>query len=229
MITLDNVSKVYKIGRERKIFALTEVSATLQSGEFVAVVGPSGSGKSTFLAMSGLLDKPTEGKILFDGKDVTGLSDQERTAIRAGRCGFIFQFPSLIPTLNALENVLLPRTINRNYDKKDNEWGREVLERVGLGDKLENLPYQLSGGEQRRVALARSLINNPDIILADEPTGAVDEQNAKLIIDLFKELNQQGKMIIMVTHDLTLAQQAERIIELENSRIVQDIVRENHV
>ncbi|MBN6186538.1 ABC transporter ATP-binding protein [Aneurinibacillus sp. BA2021] len=218
MIALENIYKTYRIGRERKVHALSGVSEEIRTGEFAAVVGPSGSGKSTFLAMAGLLEQPTEGTVRFDGTDVTRFSDKERTRIRAERCGFIFQFPSLIPTLNALENVLLPKTVHRTYRNEDEEWGREVLARVGLADKLENLPYQLSGGEQRRVALARALVNKPDIILADEPTGAVDAYNASIIMELFKEWNARGTTVIMVTHDMTLAAEAGRIIELENGR-----------
>ncbi|ERI11289.1 ABC transporter ATP-binding protein [Aneurinibacillus aneurinilyticus] len=223
MIMLEQICKTYKIGRERKIHALHNISETVYEGEFVAVVGPSGSGKSTFLAMAGLLERPTEGVVRFDGKDVTNLRDKERTRIRAERCGFIFQFPSLIPTLNTLENVLLPKTIHRTYQASDEKWGKEVLEKVGLKDKLENLPYQLSGGEQRRVALARALINKPDVILADEPTGAVDAYNASVIVSLFKEWNAQGKTVIMVTHDMKQADEAGRIIELADGRLKQDM------
>jgi len=219
MIVLENICKTYRIGRERKVHALSDVSETIGAGEFVAVVGPSGSGKSTFLAMAGLLERPTEGIVRFDGKDVTDLRDTERTRIRAERCGFIFQFPSLIPTLNALENVLLPKTVHRTYKASDEEWGREMLARVGMGDKLENLPYQLSGGEQRRVALARALINKPDVILADEPTGAVDAYHADVIMNLFKEWNAQGKTVIMVTHDMKLAGEAGRVIQLKDGRV----------
>ncbi|AMA72102.1 MULTISPECIES: ABC transporter ATP-binding protein [Aneurinibacillus] len=219
MISLENIHKTYRIGRERKVHALKGISETIHAGEFVAVVGPSGSGKSTFLAIAGLLERPTEGTVRFDGKDVTGLSDKERTRIRAEQCGFVFQFPSLIPTLNTLENVLLPKTLCRTYKKSDEEWGRNLLARVGLDDKLDNLPYQLSGGEQRRVALARALINKPDVIFADEPTGAVDEYNAIIIIELFKEWNAQGRTVIMVTHDMKLAAEAGRIIQLEQGRL----------
>jgi ABC-type lipoprotein export system ATPase subunit len=216
MIRLENIQKTYRIGGETKVHALGGVSVSIAAGEFVSVVGPSGSGKSTFLAMAGLLDRPTEGAVFFGEKEVTGVSDKERTRIRAQRCGFISQFPSLIPTLNALENVLLPKTVHRTYQESDAAWGRETLKRVGLADKLENLPYQLSGGEQRRVALARALVNKPDVILADEPTGAVDAYNASLIMELFKGWNRQGKTIIMVTHDERLASEAGRTIQLEN-------------
>jgi ABC-type lipoprotein export system ATPase subunit len=219
MITLENLSKKYRIGRERHVHALENITATIAAGEFVAVIGPSGSGKSTFLAMAGLLERPSEGIVCFDGRDVTDLDDKERTRIRAERCGFVFQFPSLIPTLNALENVLLPKTVHRTYQTNDEEWAKELLARVGLGDKMDNLPYQLSGGEQRRVALARALINKPDVILADEPTGAVDEYNAHIIMELFKEWNAKGKTIVMVTHDTALAGQAGRILRLEKGRV----------
>lgn len=222
MIRLENVKKTYRIGQEKVVEALTDVNVTISPGEFISVVGPSGSGKSTFLAIAGLLEKPTEGNVYFDEQEVAHLKDHQKAKIRAAKCGFVFQFPSLIPTLNALENVILPKTLERKFTPKDIDRGKELLEHVGLGDKIEHLPYQMSGGEQRRVALARALINEPEYILADEPTGAVDEENAHIIINLFKEWNRLGKTIIMVTHDMKLAKEASRLIYIEKGKIVRE-------
>lgn len=222
MIRLENVKKSYRIGQEKVVEALSDINVTIHPGEFISVVGPSGSGKSTFLAIAGLLEKPTEGNVYFGEKEVAHLKDRHKAKIRAENCGFVFQFPSLIPTLNALENVILPKTLERSFTPKDLERGKELLEHVGLGDKIENLPYQMSGGEQRRVALARALINEPEYILADEPTGAVDEDNARIIINLFKEWNRLGKTIIMVTHDMKLAKEASRLIYIEKGKIVRE-------
>ena len=222
MIRLENVTKTYKLGQEKKIHALSDINVTIHPGEFISVVGPSGSGKSTFLAMAGLLERPNEGNVYFDEKEVSHLKDKQKAKIRAEKCGFVFQFPSLIPTLNALENVILPKTLDRTFSSRDLERGKELLVRVGLEDKVDNLPYQMSGGEQRRVALARALINEPEYILADEPTGAVDEDNANIIIDLFKNWNQTGKTIIMVTHDMKLAKQSSRLIYIDKGKIIRE-------
>lgn len=222
MIRLENIKKTYRIGREKTVDALSDITVTIGEGEFISVIGPSGSGKSTFLAMAGLLEKSNEGKIFFDEQDVTRLTDKQRAKIRAKKCGFVFQFPSLIPTLNAVENVILPKTLDRSFKPEDLERARELLATVGLEDKMDNLPYQMSGGEQRRVALARALINQPDYILADEPTGAVDDENAQIIVSLFKEWNKAGKTIIMVTHDMKLAQEASRRIFIDKGKIIRE-------
>lgn len=220
MIRLEQIQKRYRLGREKWISALGHISVQIEAGEFAFILGPSGSGKSTFLAIAGLLDRPTEGTVWFGEQDVTLLSDSQRTAIRSEKCGFIFQFPSLIPTLNALENVILPKTISGRFSAQDESRGMELLERVGLKEKAEHLPYQLSGGEQRRVAMARALMNDPDVILADEPTGALDYENAEVIMQLFTQLNKEGKTILMVTHDRELARYASRIIQIEQGHIV---------
>lgn len=222
MIRLENVTKTYRIGQEKKVNALSDINVTIHPGEFISVVGPSGSGKSTFLAMAGLLERPNEGNVYFYEKEVAHLKDKHKAKIRAEKCGFVFQFPSLIPTLNALENVILPKTLDRSFSPKDIERGKELLVHVGLEDKVDNLPYQMSGGEQRRVALARALINEPEYILADEPTGAVDEDNANIIINLFKDWNRSGKTIIMVTHDMRLAKQSSRLIYIEKGKIIRE-------
>lgn len=220
MIRLEQIQKRYRMGRERWVTALEDICVEIDKREFSFILGPSGSGKSTFLAIAGLLDRPTEGKVWFGGQDVTLLSDSQRTAIRSERCGFIFQFPSLIPTLTALENVILPKTISGRFSAQDENRGMDLLDRVGLKEKAEHLPYQLSGGEQRRVAMARALMNDPDVILADEPTGALDYENAETIMQVFTQLNKEGKTILMVTHDRELARYASRIIQIEQGRIV---------
>ncbi|RKD24656.1 hypothetical protein BEP19_05480 [Ammoniphilus oxalaticus] len=221
MIRLKQVMKSYRLSREHTVQALHEIDLEIKTGEFVSIVGPSGSGKSTFLALVGLLDRPSEGKMWFAGQDVTDLSDRARTAIRSERCGFIFQFPSLIPTLTAVENVVLPKTLSGRYaGSADLTRGAELLAKVGLADKTDRLPYQLSGGEQRRVAMARALMNEPEIILADEPTGALDDENAKVMMDVFKTMNQLGKTILMVTHDQQLTAYASRTIQIRDGRVV---------
>lgn len=220
MIVLENVKKSYRLGREHWVDALTEMNMELKKGEFVSIIGPSGSGKSTFLALVGLLDRPTEGKIWFSGENVTDLSDKDRTLIRSKMCGFIFQFPSLIPTLTAVENVMLPKTISGSFQSTDHQRGVELLDAVGLGEKVDRLPYQLSGGEQRRVAMARALMNDPEVILADEPTGALDDENAKVMMDVFVRMNGLGKTILMVTHDRELTSYASRMIEIQGGHVV---------
>jgi len=220
MIRLEGVKKSYRLGREQWVDALVDINIEIHKGEFVSIIGPSGSGKSTFLALVGLLDRPSEGKIWFVGQDVTDLSDQARTAIRSEKCGFIFQFPSLIPTLTAVENVILPKTISGRFHPHDHQRGVELLEAVGLVDKVDRLPYQLSGGEQRRVAMARALMNDPEVILADEPTGALDDENAKVMMDVFVRMNGLGKTILMVTHDRELTSYATRTIQIQSGHVV---------
>ncbi len=220
MIRMEQIGKRYQLGWERYVHALEDVSATIEQGEFVSVVGPSGSGKSTFLAIAGLLDRPTSGELWLDGQPMGQAREAERTAIRAQKCGFVFQFPSLVPTLTALENVILPKTVQGRWEAKDEAYGRELLERVGLIEKADHLPFQLSGGEQRRVALARALMNRPVLLLADEPTGALDQENAEMIMRLFHEIHAEGCTILMVTHDLGLAAQTGRIIRLARGRLV---------
>lgn len=220
MIRLEGVKKSYQLARESWSHALEDITLSIEKREYVSIMGPSGSGKSTLLALAGLIDRPTEGKVWFDSKDVTALSDKERAAIRSRMCGFVYQFPSLIPTLTAVENVMMPKTVAGSYESKDEGFALALLEKVGLKVKAGHLPYQLSGGEQRRVAMARALMNNPDVLLADEPTGALDYENAMVIMKVFKQLNEEGKTILIVTHDRELAMQANRMVRLEKGRLV---------
>ncbi len=219
MIRMEGIGKRYMIAWEQYVTALENITVTINKGEFVSVVGPSGSGKSTFLAIAGLLDRPTSGELWLDGQPMGNASEKERTYLRAQKCGFIYQFPSLVPTLTAWENVILPKTVQGSYSKEDNKRVDALLDRVGLLEKKDHLPFQLSGGEQRRVALARALINQPGLLLADEPTGALDHENAELIMQLFQGIHAEGCTILMVTHDMQLAARTERMIMIKNGRM----------
>lgn len=214
MIELKHVTKSYPLGKAERRNALSDVSIVVREGEFVSVVGPSGSGKSTFLAIAGLLEYASEGKVIFQGQDVTDMKENERALLRADSIGFVFQFASLIPTLNVMENVLLPKTLQRKFRHEDIKRAEDLLIDVGLADKKDDLPHQLSEGQLRRVALARAMISDPPILMTDEPTGAIDQDNADMMMELFHKWHRQGKTIIMVTHDRKLASQTDRQIEI---------------
>ena len=224
-VKVDGVSKVFK-GEGVETHALLQVSAEFQKGEFVSVVGSSGSGKSTLLSVIGTLDQPTDGKILFGAKDVTEFTHKELADFRFENIGFIFQQFHLIPTMTAMENVMAPLFSRKvPYNKK--ERAIELLESIGLGDKLHSLPSQLSGGQQQRVAIARALVHEPQWLLADEPTGNLDTETGELIFQIIKSLNKEkGCGVIFVTHDIELAEKADRIIEMKDGRIVSDRVVE---
>lgn len=196
--------------------ALGGVSFTVEGGEWIAIMGPSGSGKTTLINILGGLDTPTGGKAIVDGTDVARLGEAGLTRYRAEKIGFIFQQFHLVPYLTALENVMLAQYFHSTTDEGE---ARHALERVGLGDRVSHLPLQLSGGEQQRVAVARALINHPKLILADEPTGNLDEANQETVIDLLRELHNQGHTILMVTHDPALGCLADRRIELAHGRL----------
>jgi len=216
MIELQNVTKIYSRGPE-KVHALRNVSLTVEPGEFLAIVGPSGSGKTTLLQLIGCMDRPTEGKININGKEVSGLNEAALTGFRSESIGFVFQQFFLIPTLTALENVELPMLFGTKKNHRSD--ARELLRRIGLGDRLNHRPSELSGGEMQRAAIARALINSPEIILTDEPTGNLDSENANNILRLFKELNSQGQTILMVTHNTELAAQARRVVQLKDGQL----------
>src|SRR3989339_1650144 len=200
IIKLENVWKIYKMGKV-EVPALRGLNLEIKKGEFVAIMGPSGSGKSTAMNMIGCLDVPTKGRIFLEGQDISKLSESDLAQIRGKKIGFIFQTFNLILTLSALENVALPM-IFQNITKEERvKRATELLEMVGLGDRINHKPNELSGGQQQRVAIARSLINNPEVILADEPTGNLDSKSASEIIDILKGLNDLGITIVMVTHE----------------------------
>lgn len=219
MILLEHVSKRYpaRSGKNAPMLsALDDVSLHVETGEWIAVMGPSGSGKSTLVNLIGCLDRPSEGRIRLDGEDIADLPPNEMNRVRAEKIGFVFQQFHLIPYLTALENVMLAQYFHSMTDEKE---AREALERVGLAERAHHLPGQLSGGEQQRVCIARALINDPKIILADEPTGNLDAQNEEIVLRLLRELHRQGRTIVMVTHDPVMARLADRTVELHHGRI----------
>jgi len=219
MIRLERVRKVYSARAEgdgSTINALDGVSLTVPAGEWIAMMGPSGSGKSTLVNLIGCLDRPSSGEIWLDGSNVAAMNAQELNRVRAEKLGFVFQQFHLIPYLTALENLMLSQYFHSMTDEKE---ALAALERVGLKDRATHLPAHLSGGEQQRVCIARALINDPKIILADEPTGNLDAENQAIVLRLLRELHQQGRTIVMVTHDPVVAQMADRRIELRHGRI----------
>ncbi len=222
LIELKEVWKVYQMG-EAQVEALRGVSLKIKKGEFVAITGASGSGKSTLMHLIGCLDKPTQGTILLDGRNISMMSESKLAEIRGRKIGFIFQQFNLIPTLNALENVALPIEFQNNTKDKAYETAKKLLQDVGLGDRTGHKPTELSGGQAQRVAIARSLANDPEVIMADEPTGNLDSKTGKYIMDFLCELHEkQGKTVIMVTHDLELVNFAKRVIKLKDGKIESD-------
>ena len=215
LLEVKNVSKIYG-----DLHALKEVSFQVRKGEWVAIMGSSGSGKSTMMNIIGCMDKPSIGEVILDGQDITKESQNSLTKIRREKIGLIFQQFHLIPYLTALENVMVAQYYHSIPDEQE---ALQALERVGLKDRAKHLPSQLSGGEQQRVCIARALINNPEIILADEPTGNLDEVNEKIVIEILKQLHKEGATIVVVTHDLDVGNVAERKIILEYGKIV-DVV-----
>lgn len=207
--------------RDTLVKALDQVDLQIQNGEFVAIVGTSGSGKSTLLHMLGGLDRPTEGKVFVDGKDIFSLKDEELTIFRRRKIGFVFQQYNLIPTMNVYENIVLPIGLDGNTP--DEDYVDEIIKTLGLENKLENLSNNLSGGQQQRVAIARALSSKPAIILADEPTGNLDSKTSQDVLGLLKITSERFKQtIVMITHDEEIAQMADRIIRIEDGKIVGD-------
>ena len=220
MITLENIKKVFRT-EEIDTWALREVSLEVKEGEFVAIMGPSGCGKTTLLNIMGLLDTPTEGTYTFNGKDVSQLSEKERTKIRKGTIGFVFQSFNLIDDLNVYENIELPLLYMGVPAKERKKRVEEILDRMAMSHRRKHFPCQLSGGQQQRVAVARAVVSNPKIILADEPTGNLDSKNSKEVMDLLCQLHEQGTTIVMVTHSQHNASYADRIISLYDGQIVE--------
>ena len=220
MLQARQLSKEYQSG-DHRLAVLRDVSFTVPDGAFVAVVGPSGSGKTTLLGLLAGLDVPTHGSVLLDGEDLTRLSEDRRAQLRGAKVGFVFQSFQLIPTLTALENVQVP--LELRGDSGADVRARELLRRVGLGDRLHHFPTQLSGGEQQRVAIARAFSNAPRILFADEPTGNLDSDTGGRIVELLESLNRESNStVVLVTHDAALANRAQRIIRLSDGRVVSD-------
>ena len=218
VIKARDLLKTYNVGDE-KITVLKKVSLDIKHGEFVSIIGPSGSGKSTFMNIIGCLDLADEGDYILDGKSITSLREDELSAVRNKTIGFIFQDFNLLSKLSALENVELPLIYQGKTKKERRSIALECLKKVGLQDKMKNRPSQLSGGQQQRVAIARALATNPRIILADEPTGALDSKTSKEILEILEGLNKDGKTIVMITHDMDIARKAKRVIKIKDGEI----------
>jgi putative ABC transport system ATP-binding protein len=223
MIELTGVGRTYPRPGGEPVRALEDVSLRIERGEFMALVGSSGSGKSTLMNVMGLLDEPDEGRYLLGGGDAAGLSLDERARLRNERIGFVFQSFHLLPRMSALENVELPLL----YSQRDviDGLGQRALEAVGLADRADHSPAELSGGQQQRVAIARALVNDPDLLLADEPTGNLDAGSAREIMAIFRALNDDGRTIVLVTHDPAIARQCGRVARLEGGRVVSEASR----
>jgi putative ABC transport system ATP-binding protein len=219
MIKLEKLCKSFQRPGEAVLQVLRDVDFSVDEGEFVAIVGPSGSGKSTLMNILGLLDRPDSGEYELQGRSVAQLSVEERARVRNETIGFVFQQFHLLPRTTATENVELPMVYSNQTDSRIREKAMEALCRVGLEERLTHYPNELSGGQQQRVAIARALVNNPGIILADEPTGNLDQLSGRAIMDLFRELNRNGSTILLITHDDALANEASRVVRIENSRL----------
>lgn len=218
LIELRHIYKIYQMGDE-EVRASDDVSLSISRGEFVAIVGKSGSGKSTLMNIIGALDVPTDGEYLLGGEDTSEMSDDQLAHIRNKMIGFVFQQYNLLPKLNLLENVELPLLYAGVPAQERRERAMESLKRVGLEDKWKNLPKQLSGGQQQRVSIARALAGSPSLILADEPTGALDSKTSREVLDFFKELNEEGNTIIIITHDSSIALEARRVVRIHDGKI----------
>ena len=216
LLEIKNVSKIYG-----ELKALDDVSLSVEKGEWVAIMGPSGSGKSTMMNIIGCMDKPSLGQVLLDGVDISKESSKKLTEIRRDKIGLIFQQFHMVSYLTAVENVMVSQYYHSTPDEQ------EALERVGLKQRAHHLPSQLSGGEQQRVCVARALINHPELILADEPTGNLDEANENIVLDLFRQLHREGTTLIVVTHDPEVGEAAQRMIVLEHGRVAREVVNEH--
>lgn len=214
LLELKNISKIYG-----DLHALDNVSLKVDKGEWIAIMGPSGSGKSTMMNIISCLDRPSLGEVIFDGQDISKFSGRKLTEFHRDKIGLVFQQFHLINYLNAVENVMVAQYYHSMPDEKE---ALEALERVGLKDRAKHLPSQLSGGEQQRVCIARALINSPELILADEPTGNLDEANENIVLDIFKQLHREGTSLVVVTHDPEVAEVAQRIIRLDYGKIASD-------
>ena len=219
LLEFKNVSKIYG-----ELHALDNVSFKVEKGEWMSIMGPSGSGKSTMMNIIGCMDKPSKGEVFLDGVDIAKEGSKKLTDIRRDKIGLIFQQFHLVSYLTALENVMLAQYYHSMPDEKE---ALEALDRFGLADRAKHLPSQLSGGEQQRVCVARALINHPEIILADEPTGNLDDANEEIVVDLFRQLHEEGTTLIVVTHDPEVGETAQRCIHLRNGKLIRETVNEN--
>ena len=226
ILQMENINKIYYLGDE-KSHVLKNVCLTVRQGEFVAVLGPSGSGKSTLMNIIGCLDTPTSGTYYLHGKEVSTLDEGALATVRSKEIGFIFQSFQLLPRLRAINNVELPLIYSGVPPQKRPEIAKRMLTRVGLAEKLYHYPNQLSGGQQQRVAIARALANNPTILLADEPTGALDQKTGKQVMALFNELNEEGHTIIMITHDIAIAKNARRIVKILDGNLTEGVAEDD--
>lgn len=221
LISLQNIYKIYQMG-DLVVRANDGISLNIYPGEFVSIVGKSGSGKSTIMNIIGALDVPTEGKYILNGQDVSEMSDDELAAIRNETIGFVFQQYNLLPKQNLMENVELPLVYAGVGAREREKRSLESLERVGLSDKWRYMPQQLSGGQQQRVSIARALVGNPSLILADEPTGALDSKTGRDVLDFLKQLHEEGNTVVIITHDNSIAMEAERVVKISDGKILFD-------
>ena len=217
---MSRINKFYQMGDEQA-HILKDISLTIERGEFLSVLGPSGSGKSTLMNIIGCLDVPTSGEYILNGEETNGLSEKELAGIRSREIGFIFQNHQLLPRLTALKNVELPLIYAGVPGRERRRRAREMLIRVGLEDRMNHYPNQLSGGQCQRVAIARALVGSPSILLADEPTGALDQKTGRQVMELFRELNDEGRTIVMITHDLKIAQNARRVVHIIDGELTE--------
>ncbi len=219
ILRLETVSKIYRMDGV-SVKALDNVSLAIMEGEFVSIIGPSGSGKSTLMHIVGCLDTPTSGKVLLDDQEISQMTERQLAQVRNKKIGFVFQQFNLLPRTSALDNVSLPLLYNGTTSSQIAKKAAEVLGKVGLGERLDHHPNQLSGGQQQRVAIARALITDPSIIIADEPTGNLDSKSGVEVMEIFKKLHQQGRTVILVTHDDNIANKAQRIIRLKDGKVI---------
>ncbi|MBI2232800.1 MAG: ABC transporter ATP-binding protein [Candidatus Aenigmarchaeota archaeon] len=219
MIKLKDVHRVYSMG-DLKIHALNGVDLHIKKGDFISVMGPSGSGKSTLLHLIGVLDKQSKGSVMIKDTDVAKLSDEERTTFRLRNIGFVFQFYSLLPELNAIENIFVPAVLGGQSSDESMKVSKQMLEKLGLGQRLHNYPHQLSGGEQQRVGIARALVNKPEILLADEPTASLDSKSGENVINTFRKLSEEAKKtVVLITHEESLGKMANKGVWLKDGKI----------
>lgn len=223
-IELNDVKKIYQMG-DSEVFALAGITLSIEKGEFTAIMGPSGSGKSTLMNILGCLDRPTSGSYKLDGQEVATLNDDQLAITRNKKIGFVFQNFNLLPRINAQENVALPLVYAGVAKSERNERAQKALRAVGLEQRMQHLPNELSGGQRQRVAIARALVNEPTILMADEPTGALDTKSGDEVMEIFQSLNAAGRTIILVTHEPDIAEYAKRVIHVRDGLIVKDTER----